>query len=222
MILDINPAIIFPFVDRLLGGGREQRPNIPNRPLTDIEIRLVSRITELVLRGLENAWSNMCHLGLKVRQVESNPQLIQIVPPNEVIVLISFEISMGELRGMMNLCIPFNTIEPLAGKLSSDTWSSYSKKTTDPRQAVNLETGLAQAARGNGRGTRAHHDFRRGSDGIGRGRRDSHGNGAGAGPQNLDRRGTNVRRLSGGLQILIKPSASRDVCSVQRIPSRKF
>ncbi len=145
MILDINPSIIYPFIDRLLGGGREQRPSIPNRPLTDIEIRLVSRITNLALRGLENAWGNMCQLGLKIRQVESNPQLIQIVPPNEVIVLISFEISMGELRGIMNLCIPFNTIEPLAGKLSSDTWSAYSKKTADTRQRINLETGLSQA-----------------------------------------------------------------------------
>lgn len=145
LILDINPSIIFPFMDRLLGGGREQRPTIPNRPLTDIEMRLMSRITELILRGLESAWANLCPLGLKVRQVESNPQLVQIVPPNEVIVLISFEISMGELRGMLNLCIPFNTIEPLAGKLSSDTWSTYSKKTVDSRQLVNLEAGLAQA-----------------------------------------------------------------------------
>ena len=145
MILDINPSIIFPFVDRLLGGGREQRPNVPNRPLTDIEIRLVSRVTSLAIQGLESAWGNLCQLNLKVRQVESNPQLIQIVPPNEVIVLISFEISMGETRGIMNLCIPFNTIEPLAGKLSSDTWSAYTKKTADARQLVNLETGLSQA-----------------------------------------------------------------------------
>lgn len=145
MILDINPSIIFPFVDRLLGGGREQRPNVPNRPLTEIEVRLISRITDLAIRGLENAWSNLCQLNLKVLQVESNPQLIQIVPPNEVIVLISFEITMGETRGIMNLCIPFNTIEPLAGKLSSDTWSAYTKKTADPRQTVNLKTGLAQA-----------------------------------------------------------------------------
>lgn len=145
MILDINPSIIFPFVDRLLGGGREQRPSVPNRPLTEIEIRLVSRITSLALRGLENAWANLCKLDLKVRQVESNPQLIQIVPPNEVIVLISFEISMGETRGIMNLCIPYNTIEPLTGKLSSDTWSAYTKKVADPRQVVNLQTGLGQA-----------------------------------------------------------------------------
>ncbi len=65
MILDINPSIIFPFVDRLLGGGREERPNIPNRPLTDIEIRIVSRITDLALRGLENVLGKHVRTGLK-------------------------------------------------------------------------------------------------------------------------------------------------------------
>ncbi len=146
IILDLNPSIIFPIVDRLLGGGKEGQHSFPSRALTEIELRLVSRITELAITGLEKAWSNLRRLKLKVSQVESNPQLVQIVPPNEVIVLISFEITMSEMRGIMNLCIPFNTIEPLAGKLSSDAWSSYSKKVTDPRQAFNLETGLATAS----------------------------------------------------------------------------
>lgn len=145
IILDINPSIIFPIFDRLLGGGKEHRSNYPSRPLTEIELKLVSRITRLAINGLENSWKNLCQLGLRVTQVESNPQLVQIVPPNEVIVLISFEIIMGEMRGIMNLCIPFNTIEPLAGKLSSDAWSAYSKRVTDPRQQLNLEAGLAQA-----------------------------------------------------------------------------
>ena len=145
IILDLNPSIIFPIVDRLLGGGRESRQTHPNRPLTEIELRLVARITSLATTGLEKAWANLCELRLRVAQVESNPQLIQIVPPNEVIVLISFEIAMGEMRGIMNLCIPYNTIEPLAGKLSSDTWSAYTKRTADARQKLNLETGLSQA-----------------------------------------------------------------------------
>lgn len=145
IILDLNPSIIFPIVDRLLGGGREPRQNLPNRALTEIEKRLVTRITDLAIRSLENAWSNLCQLRLKVLQVESNPQLVQIVPPNEVIVLISFEITMGEMRGIMNLCIPFNTIEPLAGKLSSDTWSAYTKRVADPRQTLNLQTSVSQA-----------------------------------------------------------------------------
>lgn len=145
LILDLNPSIIFPIMDRLLGGGRAPNQNFPRRPLTEIELRLVSRITDLAIHGLRNAWSNVCELKLKVTQVESNPQLVQIVPPNEVIVLISFEITMGEMRGIMNLCIPFNTIEPLAGKLSSNTWSNYTQKQADRRQTLNLETGIGSA-----------------------------------------------------------------------------
>lgn len=146
IIIDLNPTIIFPIIDRLLGGGRASAQNVPRRPLTEIELRLVSKITDRGIVALRNAWSSVCDLGLKVTQVESNPQLVQIVPPNEVIVLISFEISMGEMRGIMNLCIPFNTIEPLAGKLSANTWSTYTQKQPDRRQTLNLETGVSNAA----------------------------------------------------------------------------
>ncbi len=146
LILDLNPAIVFPLMDRLLGGGKNQAGNPPQRPLTEIELRLVKRVTDLVIAALERAWANICKLELHVSQVESNPQLVQIVPPNEVIVLISFEVVMGEIRGIMNLCVPFNTIEPLIGKLSSDTWSTYSKRAIDPRQLLNLETGLSTAS----------------------------------------------------------------------------
>src|SRR5258708_33705002 len=65
--------------------------------------------------------------------------------PIEVMVLISFEISMGGMGGIMNLCIPYNTIEPLAGKLSANTWSTYSQKQPDRRQTLNLETGVSNA-----------------------------------------------------------------------------
>ncbi|MBI3864350.1 MAG: flagellar motor switch protein FliM [Planctomycetia bacterium] len=146
IILDLNPSIIFPILDRLLGGGRApSQSSPPRRPLTEIELRLVARITDLAIKALGNAWANVCELKLRVTQVESNPQLVQIVPPNEVIVLVSFEVSLGETRGIMNLCIPFNTIEPLAGKLSANTWSSYSQKQPDRRQVLNLETGVANA-----------------------------------------------------------------------------
>ena len=144
MILDLTPSIIFPIVDRLLGGGKAAKYSIPSRPLTEIELRLIERIIERAIEGLEKTWASVCELKLQVTQVESNPQLVQIVPPNEVIVLISFEITMGEIRGIMNLCIPFNTIEPLMGNLSSDTWSAYTKRTVDARQKLNLQTGVGK------------------------------------------------------------------------------
>lgn len=145
IILDISPSIIFPIIDRLLGGDGNSQGAYPNRALTEIEIRLVSRITGLAIEGIESAWSNLCDWKLRVSQVESNPQLVQIVPPNEVIVLISFEVTMGETRGIINLCIPFNTIEPLSNKLTSDTWSAYKKKTPDLRQQLNLEASVSKS-----------------------------------------------------------------------------
>jgi len=146
MILDLSPSIIFPIIDRLLGGGKAPAQNLPLRPLTEIELRLVSRITDLVISGIRTAWLNVVDLQLKVQQVESNPQLVQIVPPNEVIVLISFEIVMGEQRGIMNLCIPYNTIEPLSGKLSANTWTTYTQKQPDRRQVLNLESGISASS----------------------------------------------------------------------------
>lgn len=127
LILDINPTILYPIIDRLLGGGREATP-IARRPLTEIELRLVARITNLFLATLKRAWENVVDLDLAVEKVESNPQLVQIVPPNEVVVLIGFELSLGESRGMINLCIPFNSIERIGNKLSSNNWVSYGKR----------------------------------------------------------------------------------------------
>ncbi|MBL4885109.1 MAG: flagellar motor switch protein FliM [Planctomycetaceae bacterium] len=144
-ILDLNPSIVFPIVDRLLGGGKLASVNAPSRPLSEIELKLVARITVQAIKALENSWKNISQLELRVAQTESNPQLVQIVPPNEVIVLISFEITMGETRGIMNLCIPFNTIEPLTGKLSSDTWSAYTKQEISSEDKARLELGIGSA-----------------------------------------------------------------------------
>src|SRR5215213_7237762 len=77
LILDINPSILYPIIDRLLGGGKEAGP-VARRPLTEIELRLVSRITNLFLQEMRKAWENVVVLDLGVERVESNPQLVQI------------------------------------------------------------------------------------------------------------------------------------------------
>ncbi|GHT41465.1 flagellar motor switch protein FliM [Planctomycetales bacterium] len=134
LILDINPAILYPMIDRLLGGGREAT-TMTRRPLTEIELRLVSRITTLFLHEMKHAWENVLEIDFSVVQVESNPQLIQIVPPNEVVVLLQFEIALIEVRGNINLCIPYNSFERIAAKLTTGGWSTYSgnKKQATPQ-----------------------------------------------------------------------------------------
>lgn len=147
LILDINPSILYPIIDRLLGGGRETSA-LARRPLTEIELRLVRRITDLFLEELHRAWENVIDLDLSVVRVESNPQLVQIVPPNEVVVLISFELTVGDVRGMMNLCVPFNSIERISGKLSSNSWVTYGRRqaTAESMQQIrgNLQGSLLE------------------------------------------------------------------------------
>jgi flagellar motor switch protein FliM len=64
--------------------------------------------------------------------------LVQIVPPNEVVVLISFELTIGDLRGMINLCIPYNSIERIGGKLSANSWVSYGKRQATPESILQI------------------------------------------------------------------------------------
>lgn len=144
LILDINPSILFPVIDRLLGGSTSAA--LPaRRPLTEIELRLVTRITTLFLKEMQHAWENVLPLELSVDRVESNPQLVQIIPANEVIVLISFELTVGEMRGMMNLCIPFNSIERVSAKLTSNNWVSYAKKPPSAESMQRIGNRIAQA-----------------------------------------------------------------------------
>ncbi len=127
-ILDIAPTLSYAIIDRMLGGDPHPNETI-RRPLTEIENRLIGRVVQLFLTQLKIAWENIVELDLDVESVESNPQLVQIVPPNEVVILVGFEVLLGKNRGMLNLCIPFNTIENYNAKLSRNGWVGYGKGT---------------------------------------------------------------------------------------------
>jgi flagellar motor switch protein FliM len=126
MCLEISPLIIYPIIDRLLGGNTQEL-FIPQRPMTLIETRLIGNVTRRALSGLAEAWATIGSFEFKVSGTESNPQLVQIVPPNEVVVVIGFELKMSNRAGTMNLCIPYNVIEPLMEKLSTQSWFAASK-----------------------------------------------------------------------------------------------
>lgn len=127
LCLEISPLIIYPIIDRLLGGSNADL-FIPQRPLTQIEQRLVQRITDRATHHLSEAWNNLTPVSFKVEDFESNPQLVQIVPPNETVVVVGFELKMGNRSGTMSLCIPYNVIEPIMGLLAAQNWFSYQRK----------------------------------------------------------------------------------------------
>ncbi len=142
--LEISPLIIYPIIDRLLGGSTAEL-FIPQRPLTIIELRLVRRITDRALACLTEVWSNLVTVQFALAEVESNPQLVQIVAPNEVVVVMGFELKMGSRAGTMSLCIPFNVIEPVMGRLAAQGWVAYRRKASVEDQTEHIVKALAEA-----------------------------------------------------------------------------
>jgi flagellar motor switch protein FliM len=144
LCLEISPLIVFPIVDRLLGGTNSDI-FIPQRPLTSIEMRLVNRIIERALANLSEAWSELVQAEFTVAGTESNPHLVQIVAPNEVVVVIGFEIKVGARAGTMSVCIPFNVIEPVIGKLATQSWLAYSRAAASVDHVRRVKRSLRRA-----------------------------------------------------------------------------
>jgi flagellar motor switch protein FliM len=117
-MLDIEPSILHPIIDRLLGGaGDDGSP--PERPLTEIEWSLATRIVRLFLQECRAAWSDVLELNLEVCETESNPRLLRALPADERVILIAFRLAMGELWGGVRFCLPERMIERLDEQLSS-------------------------------------------------------------------------------------------------------
>jgi flagellar motor switch protein FliM len=144
MCLEVSPLIIYPIIDRLLG-GTNQELFIPQRPMTLIETRLISKVTGRGLAALSEAWSGVKQLEFSITATESNPQLVQIVPPNEVVVVVGFELKMANRAGTMNLCIPYNVIEPVMEDLAAQSWFNTSRRDRSPEMERRISGNLSGA-----------------------------------------------------------------------------
>ena len=145
MCLEISPLIIYPIIDRLLG-GTTQDLFIPQRPMTLIETKLIGNVTKRGLEALSEAWSGIRQLVFNISATESNPQLVQIVPPNEVVVVVGFEIKMSNRAGTMNLCIPYNVIEPVMDDLAAQSWFAVSDQTKNVGLQERITKSISRAS----------------------------------------------------------------------------
>lgn len=142
--MELSPLIIYPIIDRLLG-GTSQDLFIPQRPMTQIESRLIGNVTNRGLEALSEAWAGVKEMSFAIKSTESNPQLVQIVPPNEVVVVIGFEVKMSNRAGTMSLCIPYNVIEPVMEAVSAQNWFSPGRSSRVPGLERRLGGTLAGA-----------------------------------------------------------------------------
>jgi len=116
-VIELNPSIVFPMIDRLLGG-----PGLPfdsNREFTDIELNLLDQILRVITQNMKEVWSPIMELYPIIEAKESSPNVVQIVAQNEIVIMVVMEIIIGQTSGMMNICYPVISIESLLPKLAS-------------------------------------------------------------------------------------------------------
>lgn len=118
-VLELSPAMVFPIVDRVLG-GKGQTLSEP-RELTEIENRIASRIIMMILDSLKRSWDQLIEFQLSIVTIESDPLIVQIVAGSEMVVLVGYEIHVGEVVGSMNMCMPLLLLNPILDQISQQT-----------------------------------------------------------------------------------------------------
>ncbi len=125
-LVDFNPTLTFSFIDRMFGGNGKILET--ERELTPIERSVMGRLSQRLYRDLERAWENIVQISVEQKSFETNPQFIQIVPPGETVVVVSFQIKLFQSTGLLTICYPYVALEPIITKLSAQNWIDATKK----------------------------------------------------------------------------------------------
>lgn len=131
-ILEMNPQMVFPILEMLLGGTGKTLLK-ENREVTEIERSILTGVFRIILHDLRQAWAPIANINFSIEAFETEPQLLQILAPNEAVVAIGIEIRIGEIAGMMNLGIPSIIIKMLRQKFDQQ-WSVRKSESTPEEQ----------------------------------------------------------------------------------------
>ena len=129
IIFEISTEIAFAYLDRVFGGDGSTA--MKTRVLTEIEDAVMRRFVNSAMERFKESWSNVTPMNPILEATESNPQFTQIVPPNDMVVIVTMQAKLGEVEGMMNICIPYLVLEPIMSKLTTTFWVAASAAKDD-------------------------------------------------------------------------------------------
>lgn len=120
IIFEMDPSIAYSLIDRILGGRGSAMDRV--RSFTEIELAILERIIIQILNLMREPWESIISIKPRLEKIETNAQFAQIIHPNEMVALITLNVVVGEVKGMINLCIPHMVVEPIMPKLSTKLW----------------------------------------------------------------------------------------------------
>ncbi|MQN01415.1 MAG: flagellar motor switch protein FliM [Lachnospiraceae bacterium] len=137
IIMDMGTSLGFAIVDRMLGG--EGEPLEKERDFSEIEILIIQRVLNTCVELLREPWQNVCDIHPKLNRIETNSQFAQIISPAEMIAIVTMNLKIGDVEGMMNICLPYITLEPVMDKLNTKFWFSNMQEQNDKAFTEDME-----------------------------------------------------------------------------------
>ena len=137
IIMELSPNLGFSMIDRMLGG--KGLPLEKSRDFSEIELTLLERIMVISMQILREPWKNVLDINPTLDRIETNPQFAQIIAPSEMIAIVTLNIKVGDVEGLMNICLPYFTLENIMDKLNTKFWFSTIQDSSDEDYEAYIE-----------------------------------------------------------------------------------
>lgn len=126
VIMEMASNLGFAIVDRLLGGVGNSLEK--ERDFSEIELQILERVFTICVNLLHEPWENVVEITPRLNRIETNSQFAQIISPSETIAIVTINLKIGDVEGLMNICLPYTTLEPVMDKLNTKYWFSTMKE----------------------------------------------------------------------------------------------
>lgn len=120
-IIDIAMPVVFAIVDRV-HGGKGSSQGVDARQMTQAEMGILARVCKNMVQDLEATWQPIAKVEISDIELETNPEFMQITAASEIVILLAFEINSTNASGLVSVCYPFFTLEPLLPLLGQQTY----------------------------------------------------------------------------------------------------
>lgn len=122
ILIELASNLGFAIVDRMLGGGGN--PLEKSRDFTEIELIILERVLEICTELLIDPWESVVNIEPRLERIETNSQFAQFISPSEMTAIVTMNIKVGNVEGLMNICIPYSCVETVIDKLNTKYWYS--------------------------------------------------------------------------------------------------
>lgn len=143
ILIELADNLGYTIIDRMLGGNGV--PLDRSRDFSEIELIIIERIMNVCTNLLRDPWQNVINIEPRLERIETNSQFAQIISPSEMTSIVTMNIKIGNVEGLMNVCLPYACLEPVIDKLNTKYWFSTMKEKDDKSYEEIIEVGISKA-----------------------------------------------------------------------------